>query len=75
MGYSPEHISQLLYDKVTTLRSLMELQMECTVQGQSIANPLAQEHMLHGAGRRIMVLRRTVENIYEGLPLFGEVVG
>lgn len=68
MGYTPEQVSQLLDDQETTLQSLVELQKECTIQGQSIANPMVQEHMLHGAGRRIMVLRRTVENIYDLFP-------
>lgn len=68
MFYSGEQVSQLLNGQQTTLRSLVDLQRDCTIQGQSIANPMVREHMLHGVGRRIMVLRRTVENIFNLFP-------
>lgn len=68
MGYTPEQVTQLLDDQAATLESLVELQKECTIQGQSTSNPLVQEHMLHGACRRIIVLRRTVKNIFDLFP-------
>ena len=68
MGYTPEQAAQLMDDQEATLASLVELQKECTLQGQDNVNPLVKEHLLHGTGRRIMVLRRTVENIYDLFP-------
>lgn len=68
MGYSPEQAAHLTEGHLASLDGLVELQTRCTLEGQSISNPLVQEHMLHGAGRRIMVLRRTVENIYDLFP-------
>jgi hypothetical protein len=68
MVYTPEQAAHLVREHLASLDGLVELQKECTLQGLSIANPMVQEHMLHGVSRRIMVLKRSVENIFDLFP-------
>jgi len=67
--YSNEEIERLTDEYNALLREYHELIKTITIQGQSLTNDLAKEYILHGASRRISVLRRSVENIFRIFPL------
>ncbi len=68
MVYSPDQISNLFIEHKALLSGLQSLLLECVVQGHSIAEPRVQEHLLHGAGRRVKLLERTLQNVFEVFP-------
>jgi hypothetical protein len=68
MAYSPDQVSNLLIEHKAVLSGLQSLLLECIVQGHSIAEPRVQEHLLHGAGRRVSLLDRTLQNVFEVFP-------
>jgi hypothetical protein len=54
---------------LNVLQGLQQLAVGCVHHGQQTSDPHIQEHMLRGAGRRLAVLRRSIENIYSLFPL------
>jgi hypothetical protein len=68
MAYSPDQVSNLLIEHKAVLSGLQSLLLEHVVQGHSIAEPGVQEHLLHGAGRRVSLLKRTLQNVFEVFP-------
>jgi hypothetical protein len=68
MSYSPDQVSNLLIEHKAVLSGLQSLLLECVVQDHSIAEPRVQEHLLHGAGRRVKLLERTLQNVFEVFP-------
>jgi hypothetical protein len=68
MAYTTEQSETLVHECEDVLASLQDLMLGCVTQGQDVPNSRAREHMLHGAGRRVSVLRRSVENIFNLFP-------
>lgn len=69
MGYTAEQIRDI-EDKFDEYRSgLIDLQFNLIREAEKDPNGLASEHLLHGAGRRIVVMRRALERIFEIFPL------
>jgi hypothetical protein len=68
MPYTEDQIAQLAAEYISALKGLEDLALNCIRHGQRIDNPYVQEHMLHGAGRRISILRRAILNIYSDFP-------
>lgn len=69
MPYTAEQVADLNLKRAETLDSLQKLQQQCIVQGQALpADALAREHLLHGAGRRLSVLKRSFERIFADFP-------
>ena len=68
MGYSQNEGEQLFVEQRKVLAELQDLLMRCVRESHSTDNAQAKEHLLHGTGRRIGVLRRTVENIFDLFP-------
>ncbi len=67
--YSPDEIETISREHIMLTREYYELTKSITVQGQALTNDRAREHMLHGIGRRVFVLKRAVENIFRIFPL------
>ncbi len=68
MPYTVEQSAKLLQESEDVVRDLQLLMLECVAQGQAVASERSREHLLHGAGRRIGVIRRSVENIFRIFP-------
>ena len=69
MFYTAEQARDLHREHDEVLRALQELQLRVVVQGQPMpADSRLREHLLHGAARRIGVIRRSVENVFSLFP-------
>lgn len=68
MTYTPEDSATLSLDCIKILGDFQALMEECVIQGQATPGERAQEYMLHGAGRRVKVLHRSLENIFRLFP-------
>lgn len=68
MSYTPEDSAKLQLESLKILSDLQMLMGECIRQGREAANPRVQEYMHFGVGRRVMVLLRSVENIFALFP-------
>lgn len=69
MPYTAEQVADLNQKSAETLDSLQHLQQQCIIQGQALsADSRAREHLLHGAGRRLSVLKRSLQRIFDGFP-------
>lgn len=68
MTYTQEDSAKLSSECKKILGDLQILMGECGRQGYAAPNERAQEYMLHGAARRVLVLLRSVENIFSLFP-------
>ena len=59
------------YDGI--ILNLIKLQIETTSVGLNESNKPAKEHLVHGASRRLEVIRVSMKNIYEQFPLRSSV--
>ncbi len=66
--YSSEKIKTITGEYSALMGEYYELAKSITVQGQSLTSDRTKEHLLHGVGRRIFVIRRAVENIFSLFP-------
>lgn len=70
MYYSEDQIAELEQKRFNVLADLVELKLELLIQGKNLdPNSQTCEHLVQGAGRRIAVIRRAVENIFRLFPL------
>ena len=68
MFYTEEQVVHLTSEQHKVLSELQNLFLQCVVQGQSVADTRVQEYMLHGAARRVGILKRSVENVFTLFP-------
>lgn len=69
MRYTREQNQHFNQECARLADALQQLQLQVVVQGQPLeATSKLREHLLHGAARRIGVLRRAVQNIYSLFP-------
>ena len=69
MHYTVEQSRRLHAECEEVIRELQGLQLEIVVQGQPLeVTSRLREHLLHGAARRIGVIRRSIQNIYALFP-------
>lgn len=69
MPYTSEQIEQFKNELARLVDALQQLQLKVVVQGQPLdANSKLREHLLHGAARRISIIKRAIQNIYELFP-------
>jgi hypothetical protein len=68
MTYTAENVEKLQRESQEVFRALQALQLQCVVQGQALAPSQASEHLLHGAGRRVGVLKRSLQQIFTIFP-------
>lgn len=69
MGYTYEQITSLESKYEEVHKGLKELMLETVLAGQESHNARVREHLVHGAGRRLDVLIRCLENIFRVFPL------
>lgn len=62
--YSETNLKKITLEYEELLKEFHKLSKSIVVQGQALTNARVKEHVLHGVGRRIFVLRRAVENIF-----------
>ena len=69
MSYTKEQCEHFCNSCREILEQLKELQLKIVVQGQPFeATSRLREHLLHGAARRVGVIRRSIQNIYTTFP-------
>jgi hypothetical protein len=69
MFFTDKQAAHLSQECRKALQDLQDLQLKIVVQGQPLdAAPRLTEHLLHGAGRRVGVIRRAIENVFSLFP-------
>lgn len=68
MPYSDEQIAKFEQEYISVCQGLQDLLQQTVVSGQRSEHPRVREHLLHGAGRRISVIKRSIENIFSEFP-------
>jgi hypothetical protein len=68
MAYSEDQAAHLSDQQHAVVRELQELFLQIVVQGESATNARVREHLLHGAARRVGVIKRCIENVYTLFP-------
>ena len=68
MAYSEDQAAHLSNQQHAVVRELQELFLQIVVQGESATNARVREHLLHGAARRVGVIKRCIENVYTLFP-------
>jgi hypothetical protein len=69
MSYSEDQALNITNEKCTVVRELEQLLLQITLQGEASADAKVREHLLHGAARRVWVLKRCIENVFMFFPL------
>lgn len=65
MFFSTEQIEHLDQHMTDVLAELQGLQLQVVAQGQSLeATSRVREHLLHGAARRVGIIKRSIENVF-----------
>jgi hypothetical protein len=68
MIYTAEALQKLETERARIGADLQQLFLRCVLEGQSTGAGRAKGHILHGAGRRLSVLRAAMANIFELFP-------
>ena len=69
MFFSVEQAEQLDQHRTDVVAVLQDLQLQIVAQGQPLeATSRVREHLLHGAARRVGVIRRSIENVFALFP-------
>jgi hypothetical protein len=66
--YSEEQIEKLEREYIEVCKGLQDLVQHTVVAGQESRHSGVKEHLLHGAARRINVIKRSIENIFTEFP-------
>jgi len=72
MEFSQEQIEKLSQEYSNVTCGLQDLMLRTVVSGQEFENPGVKEHLLHGAARRLSVIKRSLENIFNKFPITTE---
>lgn len=67
--YTPEQRDQFEQARLSLLDALHALSMQHVMEGQHLLHDGVREHLLHGAARRLGVMRRAIARIFELFPL------
>jgi len=68
MPYSEEQISELAREYEKVYSGLRELLDKTVLVGREVENDGAREYLLHGAARRLGVIKKTIENVFHLFP-------
>lgn len=68
MPYSEEQVDYLTHEYLSAFTALHDLMTQCALHGDAATDAGVREHLLHGAGRRISVLTRSLENLFTIFP-------
>jgi hypothetical protein len=69
MSYSEDQALNITNEKCAVVQELEGLLLQINRQGEASDNAKVREHLLHGAGRRVWVLKRCIENVFMFFPL------
>jgi hypothetical protein len=65
MYFSDEQLNDFENNRAKVIVDLQELQIKIVVAGESLdSSSRVREHLLHGAARRVSVIKRCIENIF-----------
>lgn len=67
--YTLEQRGQFEQAHLSLLDALQELTMQHVIEGQHLPHDGVREHLVHGAARRLGVMRRAIASIFELFPL------
>lgn len=68
MPFSEEQIVNFEQEYSKVCQGLHDLMQHTVIAGQRSQHPGVREHLLHGAARRISVIKRSIENIFTEFP-------
>lgn len=68
MGYSEEQIDTFQKEYAKVCQGLQDLMLQTVVAGQESTDQGIKEHLLHGVARRLNVIKRSIENIFNKFP-------
>lgn len=68
MAYTAELIENLAEEFPKVHRGLQDLMLKNVIAGQEAENESVKEHLLHGSARRLSVIRKAIDNIFEIFP-------
>lgn len=68
MEYSEEQIENIKKQYSKVCQGLQDLMLQTVVAGQESTHAGVKEHLLHGAGRRLGVIKKSIENIFNEFP-------
>lgn len=69
MFFSEEQAKQIEENRAQVVSALHDLQLNIVVEGQPLdASSRIREHLLHGAARRVGVIRRCIQNVFSLFP-------
>jgi hypothetical protein len=66
--YTPEQVIQLINEHHSVKLELESLYISVIIAAESLTNERAKEYMLHGAARRINLLRYCLSNVFRLFP-------
>jgi hypothetical protein len=69
MSYSAHQALHITNEKHAVVQELEGLLLQINLQGEGSTDAKVREHLLHGAGRRVWVLKRCIENVFMFFPL------
>lgn len=70
MAYSPRQVEELSEKLTSVLSDLQDLMLKTIVEGQPLdTESQVREHLLHGAGRRLRTVHRTIDRIFQLFPV------
>lgn len=64
MSYTGQDAAHFMREQRSVARKLQGLMLQTVLQGEAATDARVKEHLLHGAGRRIRVLARSIENVF-----------
>ena len=68
MGYSEEQLDNFRNEYSKVCDGLQDLMLKTIVAGQESTNAGVKEHLLHGVGRRLGTIKKSIENIFNNFP-------
>ena len=69
MGYTEEQIEKFSNEYSNVCQGLQALMLQTVVAGQESTHSGVKEHLLHGAARRLNIIKKSIENIFTEFPL------
>lgn len=69
MGYSDKQIEEFNIKYRQISKQFDSLMLKTVASGQQQENANVREHILHGVSRRLSVIKKSIENIFNGFPL------
>ena len=69
MAYTEEQIRQFNEQYTKVCQSLQDLMLQTVMAGQETSHAGVKEHLLHGAARRLNIIRKCLINILNEFPL------